>query len=127
MAKDAERLGPARLRAKFIQVTRAGTLGGSAILDELSELAGACISGSPAEFATLAYVLHKMLAAVANDRAERAVSASEDQRFLAGAHQPLLEAVELLNSGTGADRAVALAARLIAIEEETTAPREAGP
>jgi hypothetical protein len=75
----------------------ADRLGGSAVLGDLARRASGCIGTAPtAETKAVAYVLCKVLSAIADDRDERPLDWDETQRFTKAARQPIADAIECL-------------------------------
>ena len=115
-------LSVARLRSRFAQAMETGTLGGADVLDSLASLARRCVTELDGARRVLAYVLSRMLAALAYDRQERAVAASEDAPLWARAQSIIAQSLDALEDRTYAGDAVELASKLIVVEYEILGP-----
>ena len=105
-------LAAARLKAKFVDATRSGRLGGAQVLGELASLASECCSASDDARACVAIALWTVLGFYADDKRERPVGMDENQEFYDRCHAAISDAIEFIRSGGTSDAAVEIAGRL---------------
>jgi hypothetical protein len=103
---------PARkLRNRYFEALSSGTLGGSAVLSELAELAVACCSIPDDGKAAVAVALSAVLSFYADDRDERIVTGDEQDTFRIDCQPTISESIEFI-AGNKPANPVSLAASL---------------
>jgi hypothetical protein len=102
----------ATLRRECRAALADGSIGGAAILRNLSEFAYDCIDGQDRSSDAVAYAVGAIFQKHADNRDGRAVPADETARFIAAATVPFSEAVDFVETGGSADEAVRIIASL---------------
>jgi hypothetical protein len=100
-----------KLRDRYLKAIFSNTLGGSAVLSELAELAVQCCAIPDDGKAAVAVALSAVLGFYADDRNERAVPGEEHDQFRVGCQPTISDAIEFIANQKSADP-VRLAASL---------------
>ena len=106
----------ARLRQCFAEAKRTRRIGGAAVLQQLSDLASACVIGTTNAQDAVAFSLFEVFQRHAEDREERPVTADDTYHLLASGEEHLSEAIKFIETGGNSDdatRIIAALARLI--------------
>jgi hypothetical protein len=114
------------LRERFDAVSGSSRIGGSAVLQELSDLASACVVGATAAQDAVAFALATIFQQHAEDRTDRTVTGDDNYLLMAsGGDDILVQAVKFVEDGGGAGEAVTIIAALARITPETLYGRSA--
>lgn len=112
----------ARFKKDFLSAFASRRLGGASVLRQLADEARRCITAVDPPRQAVAFVLSALLRALAEDRDERALPMSEDNAFFAAANQPMINALDFLQTGGSAEQAIAIVAALITVHETFIPP-----
>ena len=113
---DTKRTNSARLYLEFFEAVKGTAIGGAAVLERLSDLASACITGTTAAQDAVAFALSTIFGQHAEDRDDRPVIGDDTYLLLASGYDCLSDAIKFVDEGGGADdpiRIIAALARLI--------------
>lgn len=103
---------PVRLRRTFNQAKTTTRIGGSAVLQELSELAAACVVGATDAQDAVAFALSELFGRHAEERYERAVTGDDTYLLMASGGEHVSEAVRFIEEGGSTDDATRIIAAL---------------
>lgn len=112
-----------RLSRRFLELINTTAIGGSSILQELSDLASDCVSGTSDAQDTVAFALSETLKEHAEDRDERAVTTGDNYQLIASGEECLTEAVKFIEKGGTANDAVRIAAALARLTPDRLRPK----
>jgi hypothetical protein len=105
-----------RLRQCYAEAKRTRRIGGEAVLQQLSDLASACVNGKSNAQDAVAFALFEVFQRHAEDRDERPATTDDTYHLLASGEEHLSEAVKFIENGGNSDdatRIIAALARLI--------------
>ena len=106
----------AHLRQCYAEAKESRRIGGAAVLQQLSDLASACVVGGSNAQDAVAFALSEVFQRHAEDREERPVTSDDIYHLLASGEEHLQEAVKFVETGGNSDsatRIIAALARLI--------------
>lgn len=109
-------LPTARLHRSFVEAKKTSRIGGAAVLQELSDLASACVNGTTNAQDAVAFALSEIFRLHAEDRQERTVTTDDTYHLLASGDEHLSDAVSFIEKGGSSDdatRIIAALARLL--------------
>jgi hypothetical protein len=112
-----------RLSRRFLELINTTAIGGSSVLQELSDLASECISGTSDAQDTVAFALSETFKEHAEDRYERAVTTGDNYQLIASGEECLTEAVKFIENGGAASDAVRIAATLARLTPDRLRPK----
>src|SRR5712691_5745669 len=104
-----------RLRQYFTKAVTGPQIAGAEVLQELSNLASACVNGTSTQQDSVAFTLSTVLEQHAEDMDDRPVTGNDAYRLLAAGGEHFSEAVKFIEDGGNADdstRIIAALARL---------------
>lgn len=105
-----------RLSDCYAEAKRTHHIGGAAVLQQLSDLASACVDGRSNAQDAVAFALFEVFQRHAEDRDERPVTTDDTYHLLASGEEQLSEAIKFIETGGSSDdatRIIAALARLI--------------
>ena len=100
------------LEAKFNEADASRTLGGTRVLEELSEAARRCMNGTSAARDAVAFAFSVILSLHAEDQDERMVHVSEARQLAEACRPVFIEAISFLKNGGTSEQAVQIIAKL---------------
>jgi hypothetical protein len=103
---------PARLRRYFTEAKKTTKIGGAAVLQELSDLASASISGTTNTQDAVAFALSEIFRLHAEDRDGRLVTGDDTYHLMASGEEHLAEAIKFIENGGSSDDATRIIAAL---------------
>jgi hypothetical protein len=113
----------ARLRKKFSDAIRSTEIGGARVLSELSRLAHDCVDGVCPERDAVAFALFAVLGLHADDRDERVVTGNDNYALMASGSEPFSNAVDFIETGGSATKAIEIIASLSHLTPEKLRPK----
>ena len=103
---------PERLRECYAEAIKIQRIGGAAVLQQLSDLASACVLGISNAQDAVAFALSEVFQRHAEDREERSVTTDDTYHLLASGEEHLSEAVKFIETGGNSDDATRIVAGL---------------
>jgi hypothetical protein len=101
-----------RLRQYFAEAKRTKRIGGAEVLQQLSDLASACVIGTTNAQDAVAFALFEVFQRHAEDRDERPTTTDDAYHLLASGEEHLSEAVKFIETGGSSDDAIRIIAAL---------------
>jgi hypothetical protein len=102
----------ARLRECYAEAIKTRRIGGAGVLQQLSDLASACVLGTSNAQDAVAFALFEVFQRHAEDREERPVTVDDTYHLLASGEELLSEAVRFIETGGNSDDATRIVAGL---------------
>lgn len=100
------------LRQCYSEAKKTGRIGGSGVLQQLSDLASACVNGTSDAQDAVAFALFEVFQRHAEDRDERPVTTDDTYHLLASGEECLTEAIKFVETGGNSEDAIHIIAAL---------------
>lgn len=108
-----------KLKRMFAEAIANKSFGGATVVEDLGRLARGSVKGGSREQRAVAYALASLLANVASDHEDRAVSLAESTEFAQRSEQVFSRAIGFLENPTSAAEAIEIIAALADIDIDT--------